>query len=150
VIKQFKLASNKHCNVGNTRDAFRTPFQRWHLVFPMHAGGEKKHVLNCTGSSWRTRNYTVFISRGSRTAFRGAYRNCDASFCTVRQWNHTVTSFTESILSMCFAIGWTRFHEHEHAIPSPEERVRKCKPLLGTCSLNMCLRQFQGTRLLVL
>jgi len=103
----------------------------------MYAGGNIKHVLNCTGGSWHTRNYTVFIGCGSRTAFRGAYRDRDASLRTVRQWNHTMTSFTESILSMYFTIGWARFHEHEHAISSREERVRKCKPLPRTCSSNM-------------
>lgn len=83
--------------------AIATPLKRWRLAFPMYAGGEIEHVLNHTGGSWYTRNYTVFIGRGSRTVFRGAYRSCDASLLhgapmKSHGWPHSLSQYFRCVL----------------------------------------------------
>lgn len=83
--------------------AIATPLKRWRLAFPMYAGGEIEHVLNHTGGSWYTRNYTVFIGHGSRTAFRSAYRGCDASLLhgapmKSHGWPHSLSQYFRCVL----------------------------------------------------
>lgn len=109
--------------------AIAAPLKRWRLAFPMNAGGEIEHVLNHTGGGWYTRNYTVFISHGSRTAFRSAYRGCDASLLHGAPMKshgdliHWVNTFDVFCDRSC-EVPRTRVCDFVHG-----ERVRKCKLL---------------------
>lgn len=74
------------------------------------------------GGSWYTRNYSVFIGGGSRTALRSAYRGPAMHLsCMVRQWNHTRWPHSLSQYFRCaLAIGHAGFREHGCAISSAE------------------------------
>lgn len=92
---------------------------RRRLVFPMCASGAIEHVLNYAGGSWYTRNYSVFIGRRSRTAFRNAYRIAAMHLFYMRQWNHTgdLIHWVNTFDVFCDRLAET-FREHDRAISS--------------------------------